>query len=857
MVSATRNTLITLLLFVLVQTSGYCSPTLIENDKLAFSVAGNGSWQLLDKRTSQTWQSNPDAPRFAVVSVRRGTNTTSLPAAHFADVRAHSGCLVLDWHPSWSRDAGILRFTAKLLPEDRGVKVSWRQIGGEWRVTGVQFPDRSFRCTKSEAGYLVVSNRLGIIVPAGENSPGKRRYPTYGSYGGCSMAMAGAVKNGSAVLMSWEDPNCVLETDRGSDLSYVQMSLVSNGPEGCVTLRPVGPGGYVEIARTYRDVARERGFLVTWKDKLPSGNIPTAGAAFLSSDNLMILNGKRTVIWSFEECARNAEHYKKNLGIHRAMYCLRGFNNGGYDCRYPDLLPAAPECGGNEGLIDCGRRLAALGYLFGLHDNYQDIYKDSPSWDAGLVMRNRDSSLQLGFTQGGGQSYRVNSKKGLRLAQRPQNIPGVKDLYKPTFYYLDTTCASPLFEDFSRENPLTLRGDMYWKQRLLKYAREQIAVVGTEEGYEWAVPYCDYFWSLLTRTDAIIPSFTEIPVPLFEMVYGDCVDLHQGNWSMIMTPQYILDHILCAEIPYCVYTKYDPAKPWCKLSEASRCGSKSVQLTLEWKTYEAGPARNYGLAIHFAEPKPVLSRRYVFSEGLAFSLPTSQWPISGSHADGPVRISHEELSVPVDGDKCYDVYVCMTSNADGTGTGIGIRGIDVSMSTGWPGGVESYIGRLTLGSDGSVSVSAPALPMSCHFARCDNRQDCSYQNDGLLLNTYRICSPLNRITADTPMTGHEFLTEDRLVQKSEFLDVVVTVNYSSDSRDVGNAVLAPYGFLVESPRLVAFCASSYHGRTFTEPTLAILTSTDGKPLATSGAVDCCRVYGDRRVTVAGKDFRLD
>jgi hypothetical protein len=215
------------------------------------------------------------------------------------------------------------------------------------------------------------------------------------------------------------------------------------------------------------------------------------------------------------------------------------------------------------------------------------------------------------------------------------------------------------------------------------------------------------------------------------------------------------------------------------------------------------------------------------------------------------------MSAPADGEKCYDVYACMTSNPDGTGTGIGIRGIDVSLSTGWPGGIESYIGQLKLGSDGSVSVSDPILPESCHFARCDTRKDCTYQNDGLLLNTYRICSPLSRITANTPMTGHEFLTSDRLVQRSRFGDVSIIVNYGQISYDAGRVVLPPYGFLVEGPTMVAFRATSYAGRAFTEPTLAVLTSSDGRPLATSDAVDCYRAYGDGLVTVAGRDIRLD
>jgi len=471
-------------------------------------------------------------------------------------------------------------------------------------------------------------------------------------------------------------------------------------------------------------------------------------------------------------------------------------------------------------------------------------------------MRHPDGSLQLGWKGEVGQAYRINSKKGYQLAQRPQNIPGLKERYKPTFHYIDTTCASPLFEDFSPDHPLTLQGDMYWKQRLCKYAREMIGVFGTEEGVEWAVPYSDYFWSLLTRTKDIFPTFNEVPVPLFETVYGDCVDMHQGDWSMINTPNKVLDHILCAEIPYCVASKYDPSKPWCRIVSASRSGADSIEMTLEWKTYGARPAGDYGFRIQFAAPGCYDAPNVAFAENRAFAMPTGQWPVSGVYRERPFAVRKPELTVPATGEKRYDVYVCMTANADGTGEAIPIRGIDLCLSSGWPCRLQSYIGAVKLSADGSISVSNPAMPDICCFARCDTRPDCSYQNDGLLLNAYRICSPLNRLTANTPMTGHKFLTADRLVERSEFGDVQITVNYGSTAYDTGRGVLPQYGFLVECPTMLAFRADSYLAQKFGATTLAVLRSRDGKPLADSGDTSVYRAYGDTTVTVGDRQFSL-
>ena len=79
------------------------------------------------------------------------------------------------------------------------------------------------------------------------------------------------------------------------------------------------------------------------------------------------------VNWTFEEAAQVAEHLKNDLKIDKALFTLGGWINRGYDNRHPDILPAAPECGGNKGLAECSERVKKLGYLFCLHDNYQEL----------------------------------------------------------------------------------------------------------------------------------------------------------------------------------------------------------------------------------------------------------------------------------------------------------------------------------------------------------------------------------------------------------------------------------------------------------------------------------------------------
>ena len=122
----------------------------IENANLAFSVAANGYWELLDKTTNEVWRSNPDSQRFARVTAASGSSTSTYSATSFASMCNYSNSMVLVWSPN--TNIGTMRFAIQLLPDGKSVKVSWAQSGGTWHVTDVRFPDSSFRATAAQGG---------------------------------------------------------------------------------------------------------------------------------------------------------------------------------------------------------------------------------------------------------------------------------------------------------------------------------------------------------------------------------------------------------------------------------------------------------------------------------------------------------------------------------------------------------------------------------------------------------------------------------------------------------------------------------------------------------------------------------
>ena len=98
--------------------------------------------------------------------------------------------------------------------------------------------------------------------------------------------------------------------------------------------------------------------------------------------------------------------------------------------------------------------------------------------------------------------------------------------------------------------------------------------------------------------------------------------------------------------------------------------------------------------------------------------------------------------------------------------------------------------------------------------------------DGFIKNTYEVLSPLHRLTALMPMTDHRFLSANRKAESTRFgEDVEITVNYDAADLVLKNAVLPQYGFLIESPTLLAFHARSYGAMKFTQPTMLVVRSS--------------------------------
>ncbi|MCX7778357.1 MAG: DUF5696 domain-containing protein, partial [Armatimonadetes bacterium] len=536
-------------------------PIEIQSEFVTIRVCGRtGAYEVLDKRTNVKWFSNPYEARFGEATVAIGGADRKVVLNKFASRLVGANTIELRYLPTNGEPSIAIQLELK----GETIEVSYEAAGAQ--VRNIRLLDSAFFVGDADNGYIIMPVRLGMLIPSKSGVQFEHAFGTF-SYEGCHMEMFGAVKGGSALLVTWRSPyvtvrlrSIVGDTKLKPYGQLLLPTLELSNDAKRFSVRLLGEGDYVSIAKAYRDVAKAKGWLVTWDEKLKEN--PERSKLFGAVNfKLWTCLARRMdeeskqeewvrVNWTFEQAAEIAAHLRNDLGMERVLFILGGWIHRGYDNQHPDILPAAPECGGNEKLAECSKLVRGLGYIFCLHDNYQDMYRDSPSWDESYIMKARDGSLVKGGRWLGGRAYLTCSKKAIELAMRPQNLPAVKKLFAPSAYFIDTTFAAGLYECFDPNHPLTRSDDMFWKQELCRYARELFGIFGSECGREWGIPISDFFEGLsgVSGTyyhDAnLLKKLGATVVPIFEMVYRDCIQVHgKYGYDIFNAAEYVLHHI--------------------------------------------------------------------------------------------------------------------------------------------------------------------------------------------------------------------------------------------------------------------------------------------------------------------------
>lgn len=419
----------------------------------------------------------------------------------------------------------------RLDPERAEVVVSLKADGDMWRPLRLPAP------FETEDGQdLIIPMNEGISYPVGDNSIPENSHYLYGGHGLC-MAWYGVVANGGAGWMAIvETPDdASMRIARRGGLLRIEPEWHPQkgrfGQERVIRYVFLDSGGYVAMAKRYRQYAKDTGLFKTLEEKRKA--VPSVD----------LLIGAANV-WCWDNDAPELCREMKELGIERILWS---------SSRSPEEL----------------KKLNGMGVLTSRYDIYQDsmnptnfpqlrwIHDDwtSDAWENDDLMIRADGEWVRG--------WEVEAKDGTRipcgtlcdmqaLPYARRRIPAELATHPYHCRFIDTTTASPWRECYHPKHPMTRTESKRSKMELLRYVSEERGLVcGSETGHDAAVPYVHYFEGMLSLGSYRVPDsgrdmariWDEVPpdvakfqtghnyrLPLWELVYHDCV-VAQWYWG--------------------------------------------------------------------------------------------------------------------------------------------------------------------------------------------------------------------------------------------------------------------------------------------------------------------------------------
>ena len=491
----------------------------VESERLRLAVRrANGEYQIHHKPTGRIWA----GPTERVGSLTLGPNDGRCPSGYDGDrwvssldhpqsAEIREDSVVLTFVPTMqgSRRPLTLEVTLALVSDD-DLEWSYRTYDedGAWSVHSVKLIDDALTIDGPE-DYAVVPVYQGEVVPVGssfsylpeDRTISTRTSDAVGTYTGVSswsMAMFALVKGASTAVITWADPSVEAGVVGGRDPAedggwQIRSRVNLRRAARSVRLHFMEDAGYVEVAQYYRQVAKTRGFFDTFRDKIRRApdlekNVgavrftvfPKWGRGRASGWARFLETDQSRIDYTFDEVADVNEHFVNDLGIKKGLTIVTAWTRRGYDMDYPDVLPAAEECGGNEGLARASERVRRLGWQFGLHDNSLLQFKECPSTDeANALMRIDGTPVEggVGFN-GAWELYQCCPARMNITVTR--NFQQYNELFNLNCVYTDMIAAMPILECFSPEHPLTHQQTIDTFAELVAYQRTQVGVMFSE-----------------------------------------------------------------------------------------------------------------------------------------------------------------------------------------------------------------------------------------------------------------------------------------------------------------------------------------------------------------------------------------
>ena len=228
------------------------------------------------------------------------------------------------------------------------------------------------------------------------------------------------------------------------------------------------------------------------------------------------------VACTFEQVCQLADAMKER-GVEGAEIQLVGWNVGGHDGRWPEMLPADERLGGTEGLKKAIQHVKQLGYRISLHTNTIDSYEIAHNFNWADLVQQRDGSHIYGGCWGGGMAHHVCAKKQLEYSHR--DLPELAALGVNGLHYIDVLSILQPDACFSSEHPCNTTEAIMYTQRNMQYVSALFGGFSSEGCMDFAMRDMDYALYACFGNgfgDIDLPICDKI-LPFFELTYHGIV----------------------------------------------------------------------------------------------------------------------------------------------------------------------------------------------------------------------------------------------------------------------------------------------------------------------------------------------
>lgn len=400
-------------------------------------------------------------------------------------------------------------------------------------------------------GYTVLSRMQGTIIPAGE--------PIIVETGlvfqrDAYMPIFAQVRDGSGYLAVYDTPYDCKYLPDGDRIAPVWLtSLKTMRYNRKIRYMFREEFDYNAAAKCYRNYLIERGRLITLKEKAvrnPRINELTGLPVIHSCISNHISpesdfydkehpeNNERYT--TFDDRAEQLKRLKA-LGLEKAYTHFDGWGLHGYDNLHPSPFPPNKEAGGPEGMKRLSDTCEEIGYIFGIHDQYRDYYYDNPdfSFDEGLVYS--DGTRPFHSVWNGGRHTFLCSELAPDYVRR--NYEKFKRLgIRIDASYLDVFSVVELDECFNPDHPCTREDCAKNRRHCLDMLTSRGIIPSSEEALDCIIPslalchHAPFYTEILGAPDS---NPVGVPIPLFELVYHDCIIVpwiglpgERGGWGI-------------------------------------------------------------------------------------------------------------------------------------------------------------------------------------------------------------------------------------------------------------------------------------------------------------------------------------